>query len=122
MMIHVKKKGKDKILERGLCADVHETRSRFFGILKRLDANNYDKARLFGRDHLGEASNGAPIAGAAYRAYWRRLYRYDGAARVTQLHRPCFAQMARTCSSVANSPRSASASDSSNVASSSAAN
>src|SRR5947209_17271197 len=41
---------------------------------------------------------------------------------VSEPHSPCFAQTARTCSSVANSPRSACARDSSNEASSSELN
>jgi len=62
------------------------------------------------------------------RALWRalldigenRLKLLGGAARVADLHRPYFAHMARTSSSVANSPRSASASEASRSASSSA--
>ena len=41
-----------------------------------------------------------------------------GAKGIAKLHSPCFAQMARICSSVANSPRSACARDSSNELSS----
>jgi len=43
-----------------------------------------------------------------------------GPAGVSELHRPCFAQMALISSSLANSPRSASAKDSSKEAASSA--
>ena len=51
----------------------------------------------------------------------QNLIEFGGGAKgIAKLYSPCFVQMARICSSVANSPRSACARDSSNEASSSA--